>query len=76
MASNKSAWDPKAERDLILAAWSSSMGGEFKTDWAKTHEVMLSWGYTFSKDAMKYVSHKDCLTPYLHGDMSYRIHMS
>ena len=38
---------------MILSAWCSSNGGDFKADWNKTHEIMRSLGYNFSKEAIK-----------------------
>ncbi len=49
----KGTWDPLAERDLVLAAWASVNGGDFKADWVKAHEVMQSLGHTFTRDAIK-----------------------
>ncbi len=49
----KGSWDANAERDVILAAWYSANGGDFKTDWFKAHDVMKALGYHFSKDAIK-----------------------
>ncbi|KAJ6780563.1 hypothetical protein PWT90_10038 [Aphanocladium album] len=50
-------WDGIAERDLSLAIIMGNSGDTDKVriDWNKTHSLMISLGYDFTKDAMWYV---------------------
>lgn len=46
-------WGAPEERDLAMAVILAQSGDRPKYDWPKIHETMMSWGYNFSRDAIK-----------------------